>query len=45
MSAGDTAFGNSLFFGSATRGEMRPDSDIDMLVEFLPDAMGTPQRR
>jgi predicted nucleotidyltransferase len=26
------------FFGSAARGEMRPDSDIDMLVEFLPDA-------
>jgi uncharacterized protein len=25
-------------FGSAVRGEMRPDSDIDMLVEFLPDA-------
>jgi predicted nucleotidyltransferase len=26
------------FFGSAARGEMRPDSDIDMLVEFLPDS-------
>src|ERR1700730_11594987 len=26
------------FFGSAARGEMRPDSDIDFLVEFLPDA-------
>ena len=26
------------FFGSAARGEMRPDSDINMLVEFLPDA-------
>jgi len=26
------------FFGSAARGEMRPDSDIDMLVEFLADA-------
>lgn len=26
------------FFGSAARGEMRPDSDIDMLVEFLPGA-------
>src|ERR1039457_1467997 len=25
-------------FGSAARGEMRADSDIDMLVEFLPDA-------
>ena len=26
------------FFGSAARGEMRPDSDIDLLVEFLPDS-------
>jgi predicted nucleotidyltransferase len=25
-------------FGSAARGELRPDSDIDMLVDFLPDA-------
>ena len=25
-------------FGSAARGEMRSDSDIDLLVEFLPDA-------
>jgi len=25
-------------FGSAARGEMRPDSDIDILVEFLPVA-------
>jgi len=25
-------------FGSAARGEMRPDSDIDLLVEFRPDA-------
>ena len=25
-------------FGSAARGEMRPDSDIDLLVEFLADA-------
>ena len=25
-------------FGSAARGEMRADSDIDFLVEFLPDA-------
>jgi predicted nucleotidyltransferase len=26
------------YFGSAARGEMRPDSDIDILVEFLPDS-------
>ncbi len=25
-------------FGSAVRGEMRPDSDIDFLVDFLPGA-------
>jgi predicted nucleotidyltransferase len=25
-------------FGSAARGERRPESDIDLLVEFLPDA-------
>ena len=25
-------------FGSAARGEMRPGSDIDLLVEFLPNA-------
>lgn len=25
-------------FGSAVRGEMTPDSDVDMLVEFLPGA-------
>ena len=25
-------------FGSAARGEMRTDSDIDILVDFLPDA-------
>jgi predicted nucleotidyltransferase len=25
-------------FGSAARGEMRPDSDIDLLVEFLPES-------
>lgn len=25
-------------FGSAARGEMRADSDIDFLVDFLPDA-------
>jgi predicted nucleotidyltransferase len=26
------------YFGSAARGQMRPDSDIDILVEFLPDS-------
>ena len=25
-------------FGSAARGEIRPDSDVDLLVGFLPDA-------
>jgi predicted nucleotidyltransferase len=25
-------------FGSAARGEMRPDSDVDLLVEFQPEA-------
>ena len=25
-------------FGSGARGEMRPDSDVDLLVDFLPDA-------
>ncbi len=25
-------------FGSAARGEMGPDSDFDLLVDFLPDA-------
>jgi uncharacterized protein len=25
-------------FGSVARGEARPDSDVDILVEFLPDA-------
>jgi predicted nucleotidyltransferase len=25
-------------FGSAARGEMRPDSDVDFLVDFLPGA-------
>jgi len=25
-------------FGSAAPGEMRPDSDIDLLVEFIPEA-------
>ncbi len=27
-------------FGSAARGEMRADSDIDLLVDFQPDASG-----
>jgi predicted nucleotidyltransferase len=25
-------------FGSAARGELRPDSDVDLLVTFAPDA-------
>ena len=25
-------------FGSAARGAMRPDSDVDLLVDFLPEA-------
>jgi predicted nucleotidyltransferase len=25
-------------FGSAARGDLRPESDIDLLVEFLPEA-------
>jgi predicted nucleotidyltransferase len=25
-------------FGSAARGELRPESDVDFLVDFLPDA-------
>ena len=25
-------------FGSAARGEMRPDSDLDLLIDFLPGA-------
>ena len=25
-------------FGSAARGEMQPDSDVDLLVEFIPEA-------
>jgi len=25
-------------FGSVVRGELRPDSDIDLLVDFLPEA-------
>ncbi len=28
-------------FGSAARGEARPDSDIDLLVDFAPDARPT----
>ena len=28
------------FFGSAARGDLEENSDIDMLVEFLPDARG-----
>ena len=28
-------------FGSAVRGELRPDSDIDLLVRFSPDARWT----
>ncbi|MCL2049022.1 MAG: nucleotidyltransferase family protein [Defluviitaleaceae bacterium] len=28
------------FFGSAARGDMSEQSDIDMLVEFLPDSRG-----
>lgn len=24
-------------FGSAARGELRPDSDVDVMVDFLPD--------
>ncbi len=27
-----------MVFGSAARGELRPDSDIDILVEFTPQA-------
>lgn len=27
-----------LLFGSSARGEARPDSDIDLLVTFLPEA-------
>ena len=30
--------GNSPLFGSAVRGEMRPGSDIDVMVEFDPCA-------
>ncbi len=25
-------------FGSAARGELRPESDVDLLIEFKPDA-------
>ncbi|MCL2287281.1 MAG: nucleotidyltransferase domain-containing protein, partial [Firmicutes bacterium] len=28
------------FFGSAARGDIEEDSDIDMLVEFLPNSRG-----
>jgi predicted nucleotidyltransferase len=28
-------------FGSAARGELRPDSDIDLMVTFAPDAAWT----
>jgi uncharacterized protein len=28
-------------FGSVARGDNRPDSDLDILVEFEPDAEGT----
>ncbi len=34
----NSAAGELSVFGSAARGERRPDSDIDLLVEFLPDA-------
>ena len=27
-------------FGSAARGQLRPDSDIDLLVEFQPESTG-----
>ncbi|MBV9300628.1 MAG: nucleotidyltransferase domain-containing protein [Acidobacteriaceae bacterium] len=33
-----------LIFGSASRGELNPNSDIDLLVEFLPQAEITPFR-
>ena len=32
--------GRFLLFGSAARGQMRYDSDVDILVEFLPDRQG-----
>jgi predicted nucleotidyltransferase len=28
------------FFGSAARGDMKENSDIDMIVEFMPDTRG-----
>ena len=31
--------GRYLLFGSAARGEMRYDSDVDILVDFPPDAI------
>lgn len=30
--------GQLMLFGSAARGEMGPDCDINLLVEFLPDS-------
>jgi predicted nucleotidyltransferase len=30
-----------LFFGSVLRSDFRPDSDVDILVEFAPDAYVT----
>ena len=33
-SVGQTVFGCLGVFGSALRGELQPDSDIDLLVEF-----------
>ncbi len=34
--------GGFLLFGSAARGEMRFDSDVDILVDFPPDAWRDP---
>ena len=31
--------GRYLLFGSAARGDMRYDSDVDILVDFPPDAL------
>jgi hypothetical protein len=30
-----------VLFGSSARGELRPGSDVDLLVEFMPDAKPT----